>query len=364
MGALQKPNNNPVQSSKKLQQLFDKSVESRNSKYDPLSRSLKNSSKSFKSVSSSSSLFNPFGVATTGLVVLSQLLTEKGLSAYKTLAEKNPNAFKKGTELYNYGMEFQAEQKKSLEATKKIVPSATTPKLIVTSPTPIDSGDTLLSVLKDSTLVNTSIARQLEANNGIVLNSGNELASALKQMSDNFTKQSQTNIAYSELQSQNFNNLTKEIRLVSLRVAEISSLMKTSQSINTAYNEVNLSNSDRLDTTLQNIASKIATVSTFLQNGIQVQKTQDELNLTSKKLAHITFETTEIQLDNLGDNIPRVTPQKMRALKDVAVAKKNSDENTFDLDENEYDDWFTMPDLASIFNYNYKSARTIEGVNS
>ncbi|MFT7004255.1 MAG: hypothetical protein ACJAWW_001612 [Sulfurimonas sp.] len=242
--------------------------------------------------------------------------------------------------------------------------SSDSAKPIVTSPTPLFEGDTLLSVLKDSTTVNTSIARQLELSNSVALHGNQELNKSIQALTSIISLQSEIDVSYREVELENSVNLANSLSDIRNSISSIESIILQGQEINTAYSEQNLSNADRLDSSLQNIASKVSTVSTLLQNGIQIKKTNEEIDLTTKQLEHITYETTEIQLDNIGDEIPRATPQHMRALKDVAVAKKNSDENTFDLEEEEYNDWFILPDVSSIFNYNYKSARTIEGVNS
>lgn len=83
----------------------------------------------------------------------------------------------------------------------------------------------------------------------------------------------------------------------------------------------------------------------------------DRVPLTKQKLKHINYELEPVQLDNIADDIPKATPQEMRAIKDAVVAKKNSDENTFDVDNSDIEDMFDMPDLSSIFNFIGKSGR-------
>lgn len=109
-----------------------------------------------------------------------------------------------------------------------------------------------------------------------------------------------------------------------------------------------------LTTQMQNLNDKF-------QDGVQIKRSEEETNLTKKQLDIATFETTEIQLSNMGDDIPKATPQKLRAIKDAVTAKKNSDENTFDLDTDDYD--FLMdglPNIESIFKLDSKSNRLDE----
>ena len=52
----------------------------------------------------------------------------------------------------------------------------------------------------------------------------------------------------------------------------------------------------------------------------------------------------------------------MRAIKDAVVAQKNSDENTFELDDIDIDDIFgvDMPNISSIFDFSSKTTRLQE----
>lgn len=97
--------------------------------------------------------------------------------------------------------------------------------------------------------------------------------------------------------------------------------------------------------------------------GVTIKRSEKEIALTDKKLEHITYERTPIQLDNVGDVIPSATPQEMRAIKNAVVAKKYSDENTFEVDDSDIDDLFDNLqdiDLSSIFDYSKKSTRLTE----
>ncbi len=67
------------------------------------------------------------------------------------------------------------------------------------------------------------------------------------------------------------------------------------------------------------------------------------------QISALNFDKTPLDINDMGDTIPLLTPQEMRAVKNAHVAKKNSDENTFEVDDFELDDMFVMPDISEIF---------------
>lgn len=113
-----------------------------------------------------------------------------------------------------------------------------------------------------------------------------------------------------------------------------------------------------------NVSSSAPVVNVEIPDNIlvDINRSDNELALTAKQLEIAQFDTTEIQLGNLGDEIPKTTPQMMRAIKDAVVAKKNSDENTFQIDETDIDDFFGVgiPDISSIFDFSSKTSRLQE----
>lgn len=240
--------------------------------------------------------------------------------------------------------------------------SADVPEPIIPEPSPDYPSDTLISVLKDSNYVSTAIARQLENSNNIALHGNSEISKSINALVSIISIQNEINISYKEVELENSVNMSLLLSSIDSSISNLSGTIQSvstlSQEIETAYNEQDLVNFDLLLGKLQNIASNVSKVSTFLESGIQVKRTENEMALTTKQLEHITYETTEIQLDNLGDSIPSATPQQMRAIKDAVVAKKNSDENTFELDNEDIDDIFNgMPDISSIFAFTSKTSR-------
>jgi len=117
--------------------------------------------------------------------------------------------------------------------------------------------------------------------------------------------------------------------------------------IDIAYKDTNLSNNIDMTNAVESLSDNVSS----LKNGVKIEKSQVEETLIAKKLGHIEFDTTPIQVDNLGDNIPVLTPQQMRAVKDAVVAKKNSDENTFSIDDSDIEDGLSISEvnIAEIF---------------
>ncbi|MDO8454083.1 MAG: hypothetical protein Q7S59_05885 [Sulfurimonas sp.] len=145
----------------------------------------------------------------------------------------------------------------------------------------------------------------------------------------------------------NVNVPTAEASVVNVTVPPASVVVNVPDSvtINRTANETALT-SAKLDMTKKNLENHATTT-----------------DLLNKKLEHITFETTDFQADNLGDEIPSASPQKMRAIKDAVVAKKNSDENTFEVDGDDYDEMFPSMDWEALFTWNRESERLKEVVD-
>ena len=218
----------------------------------------------------------------------------------------------------------------------------------------VPEGSTLIDVLHGSMIANSAIARQLENSNNIAIHNSSDFNKLVEIIS----LQGEIDVAYREVELENSLNISKSISDLNEKISSIKELLENNRDIETAYSEQNLSNFDSLLSSLENISMKVSSVASVIDNGIHIEKTEDEINLTSKQLEHINFETTPIQLDNLGDEIPVSTPQQMRAIKDAVVAKKNSDENTFSLDDDDIFDIFDgMPDITSIFSYSSKTSR-------
>lgn len=113
---------------------------------------------------------------------------------------------------------------------------------------------------------------------------------------------------------------------------------KDSQSVDIAYREQNLLFNEELLKRYDNLIES-------------VKRSDLELALVNKKLDYYTKETTEIQLDNFGDDIPPLSPQMYKAYNNAVSAKKNSDENTFELDDDDYNSIFNIPDITSMLTY-------------
>jgi len=165
----------------------------------------------------------------------------------------------------------------------------------------------------------------------------NSIQDSIKAISDNQVLNTDISTAYNEASLEVMNKISSDIASIPNTLTETSNIEAISS-----------------------VGSSINSLSSSLKNnGIAIQRSEAEKSLTDKKLEHITYETTPVQLENLGDTIPKATPQEMRALKDVAVAKKNSDENTFEIDEDDIADMFTLPDISEVFSFNGKTKREV-----
>ena len=242
------------------------------------------------------------------------------------------------------------------------IPGVDNPKPIL-SPD-FDPKDTLLSILKDSTVANVAIARQLEASNQIAIQN-NKAVLELKSL------QNEVDVAYKDLGisssmsvAKSTNAMSDAVTALSDAINGIKSIMQDNQEAEVAYKEQALSDNEAVAKHNESIVKNqkalnktIASIDKTFKNGVSIKKTELENNLLNLQVKKEEFESTPIELDNLGDEIPKLSPQQMRAVKNAVVAKKNSDENTFELDADDIEDMFGMPDISDIFKFNKKTER-------
>jgi len=215
--------------------------------------------------------------------------------------------------------------------------------------------DTLLGVLNRSGN-NTAIVAN------VIFESNVKLVNAIDKMTQVIGLHSEavqnTELAKSATSNERSQNDTAYRDATLSQNSALQDYYRTSQS----YNDALLSQNSQTLEAINGISKSINKID-VKDMGVTLNRSANEVALTSKELEHINFETAEIQLDNISDDIPRASPQMMRAIKNATVAKKNSDENTFELDSGEYDDFFSIPDLSYMFGFDRKSERKVKGVN-
>ena len=214
----------------------------------------------------------------------------------------------------------------------------------------VEKGEGLLSILKGNGANVANVANS-------VMKSNLNIAKTIEKQTLQADLSSQVNFALQQ------SHLENSIATNGLLVVLSDVLQNLTEKIFESTEEANSFKRENAEHNSQILEETKKLTEVIGTKGIAVKKTEIEHSLVAKQLEHITFETTPVQLDNMGDAIPELSPQKMRAVKDAVVAKKNSDENTFELDEDEYDDYFGIPDISSIFGFDKKSERTIEGLN-
>lgn len=220
-------------------------------------------------------------------------------------------------------------------------------------PKPLSPDISLSRILKDSSEQSLEIAKNINDGNVLVAtvlyegfqalrDSSYEIVTVLAGIANEMALANEIKSAYEEANLQNVNdNLEWEgykFGALESNSALTSTFQKDAQDTTIAYNELTQQNQLALNANLEALVEA-------------TRKTNLELELVTKKLEYYTKETTEIQLDNFGDNIPPLSPQMYRAYKDAVVAKKNSDENTFELDDDDYNSMFNMPDLSELLKY-------------
>jgi len=250
--------------------------------------------------------------------------------------------------------------------------------------------DTLISVLKASAEASKSIATQLSVQNTILITNHKEILEAQQLAID-------VDVAYKELAISNsegkknkdeiIDDLKDEVLKLKRDIDDIlvdeqlnskdydhyispedfkatidrMSLLKVSFDINPLVTKMGeISNSvDSLANSKSASKTSLDSIKKVLNDGITIKKTKSEEELLTANLEKVKFETTPIKLDNVED-IPEATPQHLEALKNAVVAKKVSDENTFELDDDDYDDLFdplANVDISEMFKFENKSVR-------
>ncbi len=238
---------------------------------------------------------------------------------------------------------------------------------------PAFEGTTLIKVLGESNVATHEIAKQINLSNlstqaqdsvvakslGIlgnaIIESSNiqsaqlfELSNSVKAMTTLMASRNEIDVAYRDLELQNSMSRTDSLHAIAqalLNGNDIQAVMvETVSGVSTAVSESPSVSTEALGEIANNL-----------------KKSEDEIALTKQQLSNETYDATSIATDNLGDAIPNASPRQMRAIKNSVVAKKNSDENTFEVDDFDIDNMFgAMPDISSIFHFVKKSERLEE----
>ena len=232
-------------------------------------------------------------------------------------------------------------------------PTPSVPDSTPYTPKPLSGELSLNRILRDSSEQSLEIAKNINDGNVLVAtvmyegfqslrDSSYEIVTVLAGIANEMALANEIRGAFESAKLDNDNNALEweGYKFGELEQGAILTTTQTQNALDTtiAYNELALANQLKLNSTLEDLVAVTA-------------RTREELELVTKKLDYYTKETTEIQLDNFGDDIPALTPQMYRAYKDAIVAKKNSDENTFDLDDDDYNSIFNFPDLSDLLKY-------------
>ena len=326
--------------------------------YNPTRNSSLNEHITFKSVQTPSAVVKPsFTQNVLSAVPVAGTVAMIAESGSKTLAdwyrakmtEINPDWNK------NTSSAVTPDSTNELPMTSASNSSSTDPSSSSTTPGSGDSGsdETLLSVLANANNSYKDISNFQNANN--------TYQSVIAESSIEMTKNSQI---YSDSNLSQFIDMNTSLKLQN-------ELLEYDIKMKQLYADNNLTQFIEISGALNSISQNLKAISEKensnapivealgdIKKGVTINRSENETMLTDKKLEHITYDTTAVQLDNMGEDIPKATPQQYRALKDVAVAKKNSDENTFKLDDDELDEIFGgMPDISSIFKIEKKTDR-------
>lgn len=87
-------------------------------------------------------------------------------------------------------------------------------------------------------------------------------------------------------------------------------------------------------------------------DGIVVQKTEKDLELLDLEIdKHNYHKTVQDVVDMDGNKMASVAPRDLKNIVSASTARKHTDQNNFEVTDDDIDTMFTMPDISEIFKY-------------
>ena len=108
-----------------------------------------------------------------------------------------------------------------------------------------------------------------------------------------------------------------------------------------------------LNDSFNQMNSSIVGVSrTLAIDGVAIQKSDKDLELQDLQIdKHNYHKTVQDVVDMDGNKMASVAPRDLKNIESASTARKHTDQNNFEVTDDDIDTMFTMPDISEIFKY-------------
>jgi vacuolar-type H+-ATPase subunit E/Vma4 len=90
----------------------------------------------------------------------------------------------------------------------------------------------------------------------------------------------------------------------------------------------------------------------FAIDGLVVKKDEKDHQLQDAKIESLEYHSTPIEVKDMdGNTMVNVAPRELKNIESASTARKHTDQNNFEMHDDEIDSMFTMPDISQIFKY-------------
>lgn len=87
-------------------------------------------------------------------------------------------------------------------------------------------------------------------------------------------------------------------------------------------------------------------------DGVAIQRSDKDLQLQDLQIdKHVYHSTVSPVVDMDGNNMGAFAPRDLKNIESASTARKHTDQNNFEVDDDDIDTMFTLPDISEIFKY-------------
>lgn len=273
--------------------------------------------------------------------------------------------------------------KESAESASTAQTSKTSELLGVSNASPLltnqvymkDSIDKLIDAINANTLVSASVFGTLDANMSAIGSSLTSISATLIEVADNYKKEINNTDDLPYINQEDYYKMLKESG--QLGFTEINDLIRQEDMlyeslVNQGYEyddikaqiqnwrkyTVPISGQFSVEKELAGISKPPRVNSDGSSAGSSALELPNVEKWAESQLGINQYLTTPSDIKDLdGNTVASMKPIEAQSVKNITDARYKTDENNFELDDTDFDDMFTMPDISSIFKFDKKSVR-------
>lgn len=237
-----------------------------------------------------------------------------------------------------------------------------------------DSIDKLIDAINANTLVSASVFGTLDANMSAIGSSLTSISATLIEVADNYKRDISNTDDLPYINQDDYYNMLKESgmsfeernNLISQENMLYESLVNQdyeyddikAQIQNWRKYTVPISGQLSVEKELAGISKSPRVNSDGNSAGSSALELPNVEKWAESQIGINNYLTTPSAIKDLDGNvIANMKPIEAQSVKNITDAKYKTDANNFELDDVDYDDMFTMPDISSIFQFDKKSVR-------